>query len=60
MGVGRGGAALSPIIAGVLLNLGFPLWVVTSTPPAPVLVTGSVILAIRARSRTVPGIEHMA
>lgn len=49
MGVGRGGAALSPIIAGALLNLGYPLWAVTSTLAMPVLVTGAILLALRSR-----------
>lgn len=47
MGVGRGGAALSPIIAGTLLNQGYPLWMTTTTLGMPVLVAGAVVLALR-------------
>lgn len=51
MGVGRGGAALSPIIAGAMLNWGYPLWVVTSTLSLPVLVTGGVLFTLHSKAK---------
>jgi hypothetical protein len=49
IGVGRGGAALAPVVAGYLLNAGFALQTV-----AVIMATGSVIaaaalLALRVR-----------
>ncbi|MDO5947739.1 MULTISPECIES: MFS transporter [Burkholderia cepacia complex] len=54
MGVGRGGAALSPIIAGALLNQGYPLWVTTTALGMPVLVAGAVVLGLRMKSTLKP------
>ncbi|WP_181814744.1 MFS transporter [Sphingomonas aracearum] len=54
MGIGRGGAALSPILAGVMLAQDVPLSIVTIALACPVLVTAGIVLALGRGAREAP------